>query len=240
MAKRKRARSERRRAAREREEQPDAAVAASADLELGGDAATVDAAPQPSSAKRSPRRAKSKPAARSRSRARGGLPITTIAWSIGGVAVLALLVFAIAAQGGGRAADPATEALARANAGTDVTVYSGRAHVVYQSDGPLPSTALPRADGQPTLVWFSAVWCEVCERMDPFAHATASRYTDRLVFVEKSIDEDRQSSSRYGVRGTPTFIMLDSAGREVSRFHGQRDAASFGFAIEQALSALEG
>jgi thiol-disulfide isomerase/thioredoxin len=87
-------------------------------------------------------------------------------------------------------------------------------------------------------VWFSAVGCPVCERMAPFAHETASGYTDRLVFVEKSVDEDRSSTNPYGVSGTPTFIMLYVAGSEVKRFHGQRDANSFGLQIKQVLEAL--
>ena len=90
-----------------------------------------------------------------------------------------------------------------------------------------------------SLVWFSGTWCHICERMAPFAHQTASGYTDRLVFVEKSVDHDRPASGRYGVRGTPTFIMLDAAGTEVTRFHGAGDAASFAAAIEQALTAVE-
>jgi thiol-disulfide isomerase/thioredoxin len=166
------------------------------------------------------------------------LPVAAIGWSVGGLAVLGLLFLVITSQGAAIPADAATEQLARANAGTDITVYSGVAHVVYQSDAPLPSTAAPRADGRATLVWFSAVWCEVCERMEPFAHETASDYTDRLVFVEKSVDEDRSSTSRYGVGGTPTFIMLDAAGGEVTRFYGQRDAASFASAIDRAIEAL--
>ena len=233
MAKRKRARSDRRRAAREREDQT---AAAAADQPSAEQAATQ----QPAASRSAARRAKPKPPSKSKSRnPRGGLPIAAIAWSIGGIAVLGLLVLVVVTQGGARPADAATEQLARANAGTDITVYSGRAHVVYHSDPPLPSTALPRASGQPTLVWFSAVWCPICERMAPFVHETASRYTDQLVFIEKSVDEDRDSSNRYGVRGTPTFIMLDAAGREVTRFHRQTDAASFAFAIEQALAALE-
>ena len=249
MAKRKRSRSERRRAARD--QQPQTSVVASelpADQSSAELIGTDSTPPGQSSAGQASRRSKPAPRSKSRSKSRPssrstsrrGLPLAAIGWSIGGVAVLALLVFAVTTQGGARSADAATEQLARTNAGTDVIVYSGRAHVVYHSEPPLPSTALPRADGQPTLVWFSAVWCPVCERMAPFVHETASQYTDRLVFIEKSIDEDRDSSNRYGVRGTPTFIMLDAAGREVSRFHGQADAASFAFAIEQALTAVGG
>ena len=151
--------------------------------------------------------------------------------------MVGLLIYALTA-GELQRADAATEQLARLNAGTEVTVYSGRRHVVYHSDPPLPTASSPNVDGQPTLVWFSATWCEICERMSPFVHETASAYTERLHFVEKSVDHDRQAAGRYGVRGTPTFVMLNAAGQEVVRFHGQPNAQSFALAIEQALSAV--
>lgn len=227
MAKRKRARSERRRARAEH---------GISDGQSPSADARVESQSPPSQEK--PSKSKARKQAKARSKSRRGLPVAAIGWSVGGLAVIGLLALLLTSQGAARPADAATEQLAQVNAGTDVTVYSGRQHVVYHSDPPLPSTAAPRVDGQPTLVWFSAVWCPVCERMAPFAHETASEYRDRLVFIEKSIDEDRDSANRYGVRGTPTFIMLDEAGREVTRFHGQGDAASFGFQIEQALAAL--
>jgi len=166
------------------------------------------------------------------------IPVATIAWSLGGVAAVALVVLALVSQGAAQPADAATEQLARSNSGTDVTVHAGSRHVVYHSDEPLPSASFPRVDGQPTLVWFSGTWCHVCEQMAPFAHETAAAYTDQLVFVEKSVDHDRDSSGRYGVRGTPTFIMLDAVGSEVTRFHGSPNATSFAAQIEQALAAL--
>lgn len=225
MAKKSRGRAERRRAAR--------AEASRAD--------DRSVAPAPRAATSSPQVAakaarKSKP--KTKAKRRRGLPLATIGWSIGGLAAVGLLILALTASGTAQPADAATEQLARANAGTDVTVHSGSAHVVYHSDEPLPSRAAPRADGQPTLVWFSGTWCHVCEQMAPFAHETASAYTDQLVFIEKSVDHDRQASNRYGVRGTPTFIMLDAAGSEVVRFHGSPNAASFASAIERAIDAI--
>lgn len=223
MAKKSRSRAERRRAAR-------------AEAARAGDRPATGAAPTKSAVK-TPKMSRSAKQSK-RSKQRRGIPLATIGWSIGGLAVVALLILALSASGSAQQADAATEQLARANAGTDVTVHSGSAHVVYHSDPPLPSRAAPRADGQPTLVWFSGTWCHICEQMAPFAHETASAFTDRLVFVEKSVDHDRSSSSRYGVRGTPTFVMLDAAGSEVMRFHGSPDAASFATQIERALAAV--
>lgn len=230
MAKRKRSRSERRREARAAGDLASSTAAAPSGDTKKAAAVTSSRTPRPASARRA------KPP---RSNHKRSLPLGTIGWVVGGAAVLGLLAVLLTSAGGSQAADAATEQLARQNAGTDVTVHSGRQHVVYHSDPPLPTANAPRADGQPTLVWFSGTWCHICERMAPFAHETASGYTDQLVFVEKSVDHDRESSGRYGVRGTPTFIMLDAVGSEVTRFHGAGDAASFASAIEQALSAVE-
>jgi thiol-disulfide isomerase/thioredoxin len=119
-----------------------------------------------------------------------------------------------------------------------VRVLRGSAHTVYHSDAALPTSNEPRADGRPTLVWFSGTWCHFCERMEPFAWETASGFGDQLVFLEKSVDHDRSAASRFGVRGTPTFVLLDASGREQARFFYQADRASFASTIEAALARL--
>ena len=72
--------------------------------------------------------------------------------------------------------------------------------------------------------------------MDPFAHEVASEVMGDVTFVEKSVDHDRSAASRYGVRGTPTFILIDARGREITRFHAQLDPASFAAAIESVIA----
>lgn len=159
---------------------------------------------------------------------------------VGGAAVLALFAFAFVRSGSSDAPpDSALVQLASTNAaGTEVKVFTGSHHTVYHSVASLPTASAPRADGRPTLVWFSGTWCEFCERMEPFAHETAAGFTGRMVFAEKSVDEDRGAASRYGIRGTPTFVLVDATGREVARFGFQRDAQSFIAAIESALARL--
>jgi thioredoxin-related protein len=72
--------------------------------------------------------------------------------------------------------------------------------------------------------------------MESFVHETASGLIDRVSFVEKSVDYDRSVASRYGVRGTPTLILIDAADRELSRFYVQLDSASFAAAIELVIA----
>lgn len=153
------------------------------------------------------------------------------------VAVLAIVL--VRSGGGSSQTDPVGVALAAENAaGSEVKVLTGGRHTVYHSTAALPTASSPRADGQPTLVWFSGTWCEFCEHMAPYAHATASQFGGRMVFVEKSVDDDRNAAARYGVRGTPTFVLMDSTGKEIARFGFQSSEAAFAAAINSALDRL--
>lgn len=157
----------------------------------------------------------------------------------GAAAAGVLAIFLVRVGGGGSEANPAQVALAAENAaGSDVKVLTGSRHTVYHSTAPLPTTSAPRADGQPTLVWFSGTWCEFCEHMEPYAHATASQFGDEMVFVEKSVDDDRNAAARYGIRGTPTFVLIDATGKEVARFGFQSTDTAFAAAITSALARL--
>jgi thiol-disulfide isomerase/thioredoxin len=116
-----------------------------------------------------------------------------------------------------------------------VRIIEGSVHTVRHTNAPLPTSDNPRTDGMPTLVWFSGTWCHFCEAMSPFAHDTAQEFANDVVFVEKSIDHDRGAAGRYGVRGTPTFVLIDESGREIVRFGFQPTAIDLRDTIEAAL-----
>ncbi len=132
--------------------------------------------------------------------------------------------------------DPAMAALARSNAGGEVQTFTGAKHTVYQSLAPLPNAASPRSDGKPTMVWFSTSNCSDCGRMDSFTHQTAAGFATRMVFVEKAADRD-VSAAKYGVRDTPTFVLIDARGGEIARFGFEADEKQLEAAIEAALIA---
>ena len=146
-----------------------------------------------------------------------------------------VVVYLVLGGGGSTPVNAETRALAATNAGTDIRVLTGSHHTVYHSTAPLPSRDAPRADGELTLVWFSGTWCEFCERMEPWAHQTAAQFSDRLVFVEKSVDHDRDAASRYGVRGTPTFVLIDATGKAIAQFAYQPSPEAFKATIDRAL-----
>lgn len=127
-------------------------------------------------------------------------------------------------------------AQAEHNAGTSIEVYRG-VHAVLHSPDPLPTEANPSQDSRPTLVWFSGTWCHFCANMEGFAHTAAGRFSGEMRFVEKSVDHDGAAARRYGVRGTPTFVLIDDSGQELARFSYQPDAERFTQQIEAALAA---
>ncbi len=162
------------------------------------------------------------------------------------LAAFALLVVGAVAAAGcsgddepAEGAQPSGElALATENAsGGEIRVLNGT-HTVYHLEQELPTDVASRADGRPTLVWFSATWCTTCKSMEPFAHPTANGLADEVVFVEKAIDEEPDTAADYRVLGPPTFVLIDSRGEEVARFGHQRNAASFEQAIRAALEEL--
>lgn len=161
-----------------------------------------------------------------------------LGWGVGGLLLLG--VAAVLIRGPGQSIeDPALVALAEEASGGPVQVLTGPAHTVYHSALPLPSASAPREDGRPTLIWFSATTCTFCARMDPFVYSTVSRFAERLVFVEKSITHDRGAASRYGIRGTPFFVLVDAAGNEIRRFSFQSTASAFADSILTVLSFAE-
>ena len=76
--------------------------------------------------------------------------------------------------------------------------------------------------GQPTLIFFHADWCHVCQEIAPEITEIQAEYAEKVAFVKMNIDhaEGRPASQRHQVRGTPTFVMFDARGRNVQQFSG--------------------
>ena len=131
--------------------------------------------------------------------------------------------------------DPQHQQLATESAGAPVQVFTGTKHTVYQSTGVLPTAAKPRADGKPTLIWFTTTGCGSCHSMEPFVYTTAHAYLGRMIFVEQAIDRST-TAARYGVTTGPSFVMLDATGKELARFGFEPTAAALKQAIDAALA----
>ncbi len=159
-------------------------------------------------------------------------------WAGGVAAVLFVGVFVVGLGGGGVAASPETLEIAEQIGAGPVRIYRGSAHTVYHSEQPLPTRAAPSSDERPTLVWFSGTWCSFCERMEPWIWDAANEFSGEVVFVEKSIDHDRDAARSYGIRGSPIFVLIDGSGSEIARFGYVANAGDFARAVETALARV--
>ncbi len=126
---------------------------------------------------------------------------------------------------------------------------------------PLPELAVARLDGSgevamsrlaaaetPTLLWFWAPWCEVCNHEAPAIERLAADARDELAvvaiggrddatngpaFVERHdlrtpaivFDERMAVWEAYAIPGQPAGVLLDRGGRERARWLGAFDPA---------------
>lgn len=71
------------------------------------------------------------------------------------------------------------------------------------------------ASGKPTIVEFSATWCTICLRMAPVVEKMKAKYGDRVNIIILNLDKEKALVKKYGIRGAPTFVLLNSKGEVV-------------------------
>lgn len=143
-----------------------------------------------------------------------------------------------------------------------LTSDGGRPTGVPTADAPVvPSLSVARLDGEgtfalgdlataetPTLLWFWAPWCEVCNHEAPAIERMAEDARGQLAviaiggrdqagkgpaFVARHglrtptvlFDEPMAAWNAYGIPGQPAAVLLDRSGRERGRWLGAFDTA---------------
>ncbi len=89
----------------------------------------------------------------------------------------------------------------------------------------------------PVLVDLWAPWCGPCRTVGPAVEQLAAELAGRLKVVKVNVDEAPGISSRYGVQGIPTLLILRD-GKVASRQVGALPAADLRAWVEQSLAAV--
>jgi hypothetical protein len=87
------------------------------------------------------------------------------------------------------------------------------------------------------LVEFTAPDCVWCDRMERLTFRDREVYelTRQLVCIRLPYVPGMGDSARFGVQGTPTYLVLDAAGKEVARQAGFLEPTRFASFLEKAV-----
>ncbi len=86
----------------------------------------------------------------------------------------------------------------------------------------------------PVLVDFWASWCGPCRMVAPVLEEVARDYADKLKVVKVNVDDNPDTSSRYGVMSIPTMIIFKE-GAPVETIVGFRKKDELSAIIDQFL-----
>lgn len=86
-----------------------------------------------------------------------------------------------------------------------------------------------KEEGKPLMVDFEASWCGWCKKLDETTYIDAQviALSKRFIPVKVDCDTDRVTSQKYGVRGLPTIIFMDSDGQILHQIVGYRNPEDF-------------
>ena len=63
------------------------------------------------------------------------------------------------------------------------------------------------------IIYFSAPWCGPCKVLGP----TMEKLSSELPITKVNVDEDTNTSVKYGIRNVPTLVLVDQSGKELNR-----------------------
>ena len=86
----------------------------------------------------------------------------------------------------------------------------------------------------PVLVDFWAEWCGPCKSLAPKLEEIAGELSGKVKIVKLDIDNNREMTEKFGVRGIPTMILF-KGGEQVNHRVGNRAKEEFVSFISSAL-----
>ena len=69
----------------------------------------------------------------------------------------------------------------------------------------------------PVLVDFWAEWCGPCKMIAPVLEELATEYAGRLTIAKLNVDDQREASEKFSIRGIPTLILFKNGEPEATK-----------------------
>lgn len=93
--------------------------------------------------------------------------------------------------------------------------------------------------GQPTLIEFYSNRCSVCLASKPTVDRLEQQLAGRAVVLRVDVADPvgRQLAARWGIAGTPAFIVTDGAGQPVYMSYGPPQVTELQFALAAARNS---
>jgi thioredoxin 1 len=85
------------------------------------------------------------------------------------------------------------------------------------------------------VVDFWAEWCGPCRMIAPVLEELADEYADRMTVGKVNVDENRQTTARFGIRSIPT-LMFFRDGNRVDQVIGAHPKDTIKAKIDQLLN----
>jgi thiol-disulfide isomerase/thioredoxin len=74
------------------------------------------------------------------------------------------------------------------------------------------------------ILYFTADWCNPCQRTKPVAEELNSEGVIRFQFID--VDTEMELVKRFEIKSVPTFILIED-GKEVARMNGAKNKDQF-------------
>ena len=69
----------------------------------------------------------------------------------------------------------------------------------------------------PVLVDFWAEWCGPCKMIAPVLEELATEYAGRLTNAKLNVDDHREATEKFNIRGIPTLILFKNGEPEATK-----------------------
>ena len=89
---------------------------------------------------------------------------------------------------------------------------------------------------QPVLVDFWAAWCAPCRMLAPTVDQVAEKFNGSARVVKLNVDDNPETSQRYGIKGIPTLILFKN-GKEEERVVGATSKDAISRMIEKHVTS---